>query len=189
MSRKEIVTICMNPQLAFYNKDEDETFVDDICHLILSTRGNLHHNCFIFVRDRHIDKDYKDSFEENLRPIHCRREDEDYMPIPQIKDNINPDEDFVIEKDTPVSPELCNFLADINDTLECAYGLTAIRLMGYNALEDILPNALLLRSLFPYAKIEILSNLSKVNNTEEKEMISNICKNAGIDYNPSSFAD
>lgn len=130
---------------------------------------------FVFyTQDEHsyraFDDEFSFSIEEKTYPAHCRYYTEGYNFIPKIKDEFNPEQEYIFNKDS-FSYEWWTDWSKGNLTL-----FDEIVLIGVCTDICVISNALVLRSLFPEKVITIDSSCCAGTTPEAHNMALEIMK-------------
>ena len=130
---------------------------------------------FVFyTQDQHsycaFDDEFSFSIEEKTYPAHCRYNTEGYNFIPKIKDEFNPEQEYIFYKDS-FSYEWWTDWSKGNLTL-----FDEIVLIGVCTDICVISNALVLRSLFPEKVITIDSSCCAGTTPEAHNMALEIMK-------------
>lgn len=135
-------------------------------------------NGFIIIttRDEH-DADFAETKEGKAFPEHCLKWEDGFMLAPEIKDVLDPDDDYCICKPTFGSLDLVNLLL----TLDEEEGIDEIQICGLVTDICVLANTVLIASAFPNTQITVLRDLCAGTSVGRHQIALELMQNLLVD--------
>lgn len=157
-----------------FGSKHNEIIANDIAVYLSKEKEKPQKKSIIFTQNFHIPEEYEKTVESKYYALHCEPDTEGF----EIYENLKPFASISFRKESFASIPLINAIATLGDVAEEEI---EIELMGFNLDTSVLSTALLIRSVFPEAKMSVLCNLCSMDDdTIDDTSVFKILTNQGI---------